>query len=50
MVCGGIEEAHFQYLTWKRIAVLDSVIGPADRLLARYAKGELQPGDILLDG
>ena len=49
VVCGGIEEEHFQYLAWKKIAVLDSVMGPVDRLLERYAKGELRSGDILFD-
>lgn len=49
VVCGGIEEEHYQYLAWKKIEVLDSVMGPVDRLLERYAKGELQPGDNLFD-
>ncbi len=33
VICGGIEEEHYQFLTWKKITVIDAVIGPyADAL------------------
>lgn len=47
VVCGGIEEEYYQYLTWKRINVLDSVVGDHRRVLARLAEGRLMAGDIL---
>jgi hypothetical protein len=47
VVCGAIEEEYYQYLTWKKIAVIDSVMGPWKKALERYMKGCLQPGDIL---
>ncbi len=47
VVCGGIEEEYFQYLTWKRVRVLDSVIGPHGRVLERLASGSLAAGEIL---
>jgi hypothetical protein len=47
VICGGIEEEYYQYMTWKRITVHDSVIGPVDRVRQRFCQGLLQPGDIL---
>ena len=47
VVCGGIEEEYYQYLTWKRVNVLDSVIGDCQTALARLAEGRLKAGDIL---
>jgi predicted Fe-Mo cluster-binding NifX family protein len=47
VICGGIEEEYFQYLTWKKVKVIDSVIGTYDRAL-EFAKGDrLEPGAIL---
>ena len=47
VICNGIEEEHYQYLVWKRVMVLDSVIGPWEKALERFFKGSLQSGDIL---
>ncbi len=47
VICGGIEEEYFQYLTWKKIKVIDSVIGPHDRALEFAKSGGLEPGAIL---
>ncbi len=47
VICGGIEEQYFQYLTWKRVRVLDSVIGPYLEAVRRFAAGVLQAGAIL---
>ena len=47
VVCGGIEEEYFQYLTWKKVTVIDSVIGPYDRALEFARGGRLEPGAIL---
>lgn len=47
VICGGIEEEYYQYLTWKRIKVYDSVIGSWHTAVARYIDGTLQPGNIL---
>ncbi len=33
VVCGGIDEQHHQFLTWKKITVFDSVIGPHAKVL-----------------
>ena len=49
VICGGIEEEYYQYLTWKRIRVCDSVIGRAKTALKRYLANRLQPGDILTE-
>jgi len=49
VVCSGIEEEYYQYLTWKRVRVLDSVIGPRESVLERFYKGRLKSGDILYD-
>jgi len=47
VVCGAIEEEYYQYLKWKKIIVIDSVMGPWEKALERYMEGCLQPGDIL---
>ncbi|MFH0825083.1 MAG: dinitrogenase iron-molybdenum cofactor biosynthesis protein [Pseudomonadota bacterium] len=47
VVCCAIEEEYYQYLTWKRVAVIDSVAGPLNAILERIAAGSLQQGDML---
>jgi predicted Fe-Mo cluster-binding NifX family protein len=49
VICGGIEDEYFQYLTWKRVKVLDSVMGPFETALERFREGSLQEGAILFD-
>lgn len=47
VICGGIEEEFFEYLTWKKVRVLDSVIGPWERVLENLGSGRLKAGTIL---
>ena len=47
VICSGIEEDYYQYLTWKKIDVIDSVVGSSHSALKRYLEGVLKPGDIL---
>ncbi len=47
VVCGGIEEPHYQYLTWKRIKVIDRVIGHLDDLLPLALNEQLPAGAIV---
>jgi predicted Fe-Mo cluster-binding NifX family protein len=47
VICGGIEREFYDYLTWKEVAVVDSVSGPWERALDAYRQGTLRPGDIL---
>ncbi len=47
VICGGIEEEQYQFLTWKGVNVLEGVIGPVDDVLARYGQGALRSHDIL---
>lgn len=49
LVCSAIEEEYYQYLTWKKVRVLDGIIGPYERALDRLRRGRLQSGDILFD-
>ena len=49
IVCGGIEDEYYHYLRWKRIDVIDSVMGPLEIVVARLATGNLKAGDILYD-
>ena len=48
VICGGIEDEFHEYLTWKKVRVLDSVMGPSEIALERFAAGELQPEANLL--
>lgn len=49
VICGGVEEEYYQYLTWKRVKVLDSVIGLWKPTLDRFLAGDLSAGDIVSD-
>lgn len=44
VICGGIEEQHHQFLTWKKITVFDSVIGPHDKVLELAMNNIITPG------
>jgi predicted Fe-Mo cluster-binding NifX family protein len=46
VICSGIEDDYYQYLTWKRITVFDSVIGSSESALQSYFEGTLEPGKI----
>ena len=47
VICGGIEERHYKFLTWKKISVLDSVIGDYNQALVLAGNGKLSAGAIL---
>lgn len=47
VVCGGIEESHYKYLTWKNVEVVDSVIGPYAEAMRMANKETLVAGAIL---
>jgi hypothetical protein len=49
VVCCGIEEEYYQYLIWKKVRVVDSVIGSYLKILDKVKKGTIRDGDILLD-
>ncbi len=45
VICGGIDDEHYQYLKWKGIEVLDDVIGPVKTVIQTYREGNLVGGD-----
>ncbi len=47
VICGGIEEEYYKYLVWKKVEVIDSIVGLWSSALERFASGELSPGEIL---
>ena len=47
VICGGIEDRQYQFLTWKKIRVIDFVIGDHESALNRVLAGDLQAGDML---
>lgn len=48
VVCGGIEELHYNFLSWKKVCVLDGIIADWQTALDKALAGKLQQGDILL--
>lgn len=46
VVCGGIEEEHYQFLIWKKIKVFDYVIGPHADILRLAMANSLRSGTI----
>lgn len=49
VVCCGIEEQYYQYLTWKKVKVIDSVMGSYAKVFEKLKKRTLREGDILLE-
>jgi predicted Fe-Mo cluster-binding NifX family protein len=49
VICGGIEEEFFDYLTWKKVNVLDSVMGTWEQALERFRSGDLMMGTVLYE-
>jgi len=49
VVCGGIEELHYNFLVWKKVKVLDGIIGAWKLALEKALLGRLQQGEIFLD-
>jgi predicted Fe-Mo cluster-binding NifX family protein len=47
VICGGIEERHYQFLTWKKIRVVDFVIGDHESVLKKAIAGDLKAGELL---
>jgi predicted Fe-Mo cluster-binding NifX family protein len=47
MVCNGIEELHYNFLIWKKVNVLDGVIGDWQTALDKILDGTLQQGAVL---
>ncbi len=48
LICGGIEEEYYQYLTWKKVRVIDFVIAPYAQALEFALSGRLEPGANLM--
>ncbi len=47
VLCGGIEEGHYQYLTWKKIKVIDRVVGDWQKVMEEALAKRLRPGTIV---
>ena len=47
VICGGIEDRHYQFLIWKKIQIIDFVIGDYASALKKVIGGELQSGEML---
>jgi len=47
VICGGIEEEFLSFLKWKKVRVLDSVIGPWKAVLKTWAAGDLECGSVV---
>lgn len=46
IVCGAIEDEYYHYLRWKRVEVIDSVMGPVQEVLQELTQGQLKAGAI----
>ncbi|WP_300667532.1 hypothetical protein [Desulfoluna sp.] len=49
VICGAIEEEYFEFLSWKKITVIDAVAGSWEKALILHLKGDLSSGEILCD-
>ncbi|MGE4558996.1 MAG: NifB/NifX family molybdenum-iron cluster-binding protein [Desulfobulbus sp.] len=47
VICGGIEDSFHKFFLWKKITIIDGVIGSHAEALAKVLAGELRPGAIL---
>jgi len=48
VICGGIEEQHYNFLIWKKVTVYDSIIAKWQVALEKAVAGLLEPGAILV--
>jgi predicted Fe-Mo cluster-binding NifX family protein len=48
VICGAMEEEYHQYLTWKKVRVLDSVVAEWEDALSAHQAGKLAEGDVLI--
>nr|WP_320012296.1 hypothetical protein [uncultured Desulfobulbus sp.] len=46
LICGGIEEQHYQFLVWKKIQVFDGVVGLHEVVLQAAMEGRLSAGNL----
>lgn len=49
VVCGGIEEVHYNFLVWKKVTTLDRVIGSWRTALNKLLANTLQQANVLQD-
>jgi len=49
LICGGIEELHYNFLIWKKVTVLDGVIGDWHTAIDKMIAGKLNQGDIFIN-
>ncbi len=47
VVAGGVQRRYYEYLTWKKVVVVDSVMGLYKDALELLARGELSPEAML---
>jgi len=47
LICGAIEDEYYQFLTWKKITILDAVSGTWPVAFKKWMEKALNPGDIL---
>lgn len=47
VICGGIEELHYNFLVWKKVNVLDGIIGGWQSALEKLLAGTLRQGEII---
>lgn len=48
LVCGGIEELHYNFLAWKKVKIFDAVIGDWKSVIEKILSGTLSQGEILV--
>jgi len=48
LICGGIDEVHYNFLVWKKVNVLDAVIGSWRQAAEKALNGKLKQGEILV--
>ncbi len=49
LLCGAIEDEYYQFLTWKKIEIYDSISGPWKKAHEVFRSQKLKSGDILWD-
>lgn len=47
LICGGIEDEHYQFLSWKKVKVIDRIIGKTKDILQRLPDNKLRAGEIV---
>lgn len=47
LICGGIDQEHYDFLIWKKLTIIDGVVGGWEAVLAKTINNTIHQGEIV---